>query len=116
MNLTNFEKIYNESIIEDINEALVTELTEEDEKSIALFESLYNEGKITDEEIFEWLENPTNEGIIGSIFGGLTGFALGKKIGKLIAKVMGIEKGILYDLLTSRVFGAAMGSAIGKQF
>lgn len=113
---TQFNSFYNEDILEDLNEALLTEVTQEEEKALALFESLYSEGKITDEEIMEWLENPVNEGILGQIFGGLTGFTLGKKIGKIIAKVLGIEKGILYDLLTSRLFGAAMGTSIAKQF
>lgn len=116
MEFTNFEKLYNEDELQRLEETLNEDLTEQDEKQIALFESLYSEGKITDEEIMDWLQDPTNEGVLGSIIGGLSGFALGKKMGKIIAKVLGIEKGVLYDLLTSRIFGAALGSAIGKQF
>lgn len=116
MEFTKFEEVYNEDIIQSLNETLNHEITPEEEKAFALFESMHAEGKITDEEILKWLADPTNEGVVGSIFGGLAGFALGKKIGKIVAKVLGVEKGILYDLLTSRIFGAAMGTSIAKQF
>jgi|AntRauTorcE11897_2_1112592.scaffolds.fasta_scaffold39872_2 hypothetical protein len=116
MTFTKFEDIVNNTEMDSLNEALNYELTEEDNLMFEKFEALYESNEISDQDVKDWLENPKNEGILGSIFGGLTGFALGKKIGKIIAKVMGIEKGILYDLLTSRIFGAAMGSTIGKQF
>lgn len=116
MEFTNIVEVINEDIVGDIKESLNVELTTEELNKISIFENLYVEGKISDEEIIEWISNPVNEGVIGSILGGLTGFTLGKKLGKIIAKILGIEKGLLYDLFTSRIFGAALGSSIGKQF
>lgn len=116
MEFTKFENIYKEDQLDKLQEAYDYQLNETEEKALQIFETYYEEGVIKDEDVLDWLENPSNEGIVGSIFGGLTGFALGKKLGKIIAKVLGIKKGILYDLLTSRIFGAAIGSSIGKQF
>jgi hypothetical protein len=91
------------------------DLEEQEREALRRFLVLFAEHNVSLKELDEWIINPTNEGIIGSVLGGITGFALGKAIGKTFSKVLGVEKGILYDLFTSRLVGTAMGSAIGKR-
>lgn len=99
------------SIKEYLNESY--ELNDETVKQIDIaveeFIKRYNDG------IYQFNEDLTNEGLLGSVLGGLTGFALGKAAGQVIAKVLGIEKGLLFDMLTSRLVGAALGASLGKK-
>ena len=96
-----------------ISEESNFDLAQEERDMVAKFLVLFAENNVTLEDIKNYIDNPTNESIVGNILGGLTGFALGKSVGKAFAKVLGVQKGILYDLFTSRLVGAAMGSALG---
>jgi hypothetical protein len=90
-------------------------LAEEEKEIIKNFLILFAEKNVTGEDIKEYIKNPTNEGVVGSIVGGIAGFALGKSIGNAFAKVLGVQKGILYDLFTSRLVSSAVGFTLGKR-
>ena len=98
---------------ESVEDADKFDLAKEEQDMVRNFLVLFAESECTMEDIQDYLENPTNESVLGKVIGGIGGFALGKKIGRFFAKVLGVEKGVLYDLFTSRLVGAAMGSILG---